>query len=35
MKIAKESDEESDQSMYSTNTAPKSDDKTKVVAGGN
>ena len=35
MKIAEESDEESDQSMYSTNTAPKSDDKTKVVAGGN
>jgi hypothetical protein len=35
MNNAEESDEESDQSMHSTNTAPKSDDKTKVVAGGN
>jgi hypothetical protein len=35
MKIAEDSNEESDQSMHSTNTVPKGDDKTKVVAGGN
>ena len=35
MAIADESDGESDKSMHSNNTAPKSDDKKKVVAGGN
>ena len=35
MKIAEESNRESDQSMHSNNTAPRSNDIKKVVAGGN